>query len=876
MSKHLYSFIFITLLGCISCVKEVQTGVVSDNTNESVLNQVCEPGVIEVEFDDETADRLEKFLKSGISLKSGVDDIDAMLESLGAVSVERVFPDAGEWEPRHRSMGLHRFYRIYYDENSTPVTKASSSFKDLPNVLNAEPVRVIKQMSDPIFNDPGFSSQWHYYNTGEGDKYRAGADVNVLPVWKEFTGGSKDVIVSVVDGGVDLNHEDLKGVVLPGGSDGSRNFYDNNYNIIADDHGTHVAGTIAAINNNGIGVCGVAGGLDGSGGVKIMSCQIFKPDAKGSGNSANAIIWGADHGAVISQNSWGYDFANETAAINGDIEGTVKRAVDYFIQYAGCDKAGNQLPDSPMKGGVVIFAAGNEGWRMGWPAAYEPIIAVGAMSSMGTPAYYTNYGDWVDIAAPGGDASLGPQVYSTYPNNSYYSIQGTSMACPHVSGVAALLVSHFGGPGFTNEMLKERLLKGANPDFITGNSTIKIGPLVDAYASFLYGTEFPPEKVESYDIEPLGGGAKLTWNVGADENGKPAYAYAAYVSKSRADLESLNPKNLPAGVKSFSFVVEGDAQKGDSMSGVATGLDFDSDYYLALVGYDYLRNFGEMSEIKSVHTLSNRAPEVRSLTPGPWKVKAVDRFSEKFKISDPDNHDLKTVTFLADDGMTTLTSELGKDGYYEVTFNALKEEVGVYSFGYKVVDAYDAETTTMFEVEILENHAPRLLKDIDDMLFEGKGESVSLMVAEYFEDPDGDDITFTVSHTNPRVVHVNPLGDKLQFTAYGFGLDELTLRAADPRGDYVQASFRVYVRNAESGASVYPSQVVDKLYVSAGVEAETQIEIYSSTGALVYSSTTTCSIFEPAEVDMSGFAPGIYTVKVVCNGDESKRTIVKL
>ena len=175
-----------------------------------------------------------------------------------------------------------------------------------------------------------------------------------------------------------------------------------------------------------------------------------------------AFQWAAEHGAVIAQNSWGYSNAVTGAELSEDDwncgYGSVRTAINYFISTAGMDN-----PNSPISGGLVIFAAGNSGDIYGdvktWPSAYAPVIAVSSMSWDYCPAYYTNYGTWSDITAPGGDAFDAPsngkyysnaQVLSTILQDASMSfrdgrdntgtgfMQGTSMACPHVSGVAAL------------------------------------------------------------------------------------------------------------------------------------------------------------------------------------------------------------------------------------------------------------------------------------------------------------------------------------------------------------------------------------------------------------------------------------------------------
>jgi len=200
---------------------------------------------------------------------------------------------------------------------------------------------------------------------------------------------------------------------------------------------------------------------------------VFESDENGDDISANsfaaAIKYGADNGAIISQNSWGYDGVTSLPA-------HMKDAIDYFIQYAGLDENGNQI--GPMKGGVVIFAAGNESLDIGFPASYEPVVTVAAIAADYKATDYTNYGSWIDICAPGGSyddngryLEANYMIASTYPDNKYVWNLGTSMACPHVSGIAALIASEYGGEGFTPATLKRKLSKGAvdidayNPGF---------------------------------------------------------------------------------------------------------------------------------------------------------------------------------------------------------------------------------------------------------------------------------------------------------------------------------------------------------------------------------------------------------------------------
>ena len=495
-SLALMSCLMLCLTAC--SVSETEP-TVSEGTNEHTA-QTLNPylsGVVTVQFDDAMTARIEEALAGGDSIATKALG-SSILDELGVKSLRRVFPYAGEYEPRTRKEGLHRFYYVSFDE-SLPVTKAAGDFRDIPGVVSVTPQLPVRTRA---FNDPYFTQQWHLLNTRYKD-----CDINVQKVWDEFTVGDSKVIVSVVDEGVNMTHEDLADNLVPcyDNGTGSYNFNNDTPTVVpTQGHGSHVAGVICATSNNGKGVAGVAGGdaAKGISGVRVMSCQIFdlygaQPDIY------QAIKHGADHGAVILQCSWGFSPDMDGDGFTSDEEIALyrsftiddlpeyKAAIDYFIKYAGCDNNGNQLPDSPMKGGVAIFAAGNDNFDYDPLVSYEPIIAVGAFGATGNKASYSNYGDWVDIAAPGGDGKQG--IWSTLLGNSYGGNDwvGTSMACPHVSGVAALLVSYFGGPGFTNEECRKRLIRGAVPGFFTGSRYI--GRKLDAYGAFTYDMNTPPK-----------------------------------------------------------------------------------------------------------------------------------------------------------------------------------------------------------------------------------------------------------------------------------------------------------------------------------------------------------------------------------------------
>ena len=240
-----------------ACGKEMEPGespeVQAAPEEVQEVSSVYVPGVVNVYFDDDMIALIEQDLLSG-NVKTKSSSLNSALENLGIVSLERMFPEDPDYEDRHRAFGLHKWYRVSYNP-STAVTKASADLLDIPGVQVVRPV--LRTTTGATFNDPMLSKQWGYENSSP-----QWADVNVVPVWEGYSTGDPGVIVSVVDGGIDLTHEDLADNVIPGGSDGSKNFMINNtgYRIVAHDHGTHVAGTIAAVNNNGKGVSGIAGG----------------------------------------------------------------------------------------------------------------------------------------------------------------------------------------------------------------------------------------------------------------------------------------------------------------------------------------------------------------------------------------------------------------------------------------------------------------------------------------------------------------------------------------------------------------------------------------------------------------------------------------
>lgn len=493
--------LLLTLLLCASCVKDSIESVSIEQPQHSKIIMLSDnnvAGSMIVCFDDEAVTRVEAGVSRSGATRSGIEQFDAVLERIGVVKMERLFIP-NRFEERLRAEGMHRWYVVSFDQNAD-LDKAAVEFAAVAEVdkvqyntmmsnddrrpttivaSSAQPI--VKTRSNAIFNDPELGRQWHYINVGDTNIYsgvKAGADINAEEAWK-ITAGDNRVIVAVVDDVVKPTHPDLADNMwvntaekngVAGVDDDNNGYVDDIHGVnfvtfVADgttelkegmsDHGTHVAGTVAAVNNNGKGGCGVAGGTGKGDGVRIMSCQIFyyRTEADYAPNSSwpsgsdkgasRAFQYAADNGAAIAQCSYGFPTKYTQDRV---FEGTAQQvAIDYFVKYGGGEV---------MKGGLPIFASGNEKLNYAtYPGAYRDYISVTAMSCNYTPSYYTNFGPGSNIAAPGGDylqryyddgtGELNSEIYSTtFLEGNYGYKQGTSMACPHVSGVAALAISH--------------------------------------------------------------------------------------------------------------------------------------------------------------------------------------------------------------------------------------------------------------------------------------------------------------------------------------------------------------------------------------------------------------------------------------------------
>jgi parallel beta-helix repeat protein len=316
-------------------------------------------------------------------------------------------------------------YKFVFSEDVN-VTLMVRQFEADPNVEYAEPNYLLKTCLVP--NDPDYPLQWaHHVIQSES-------------AWDVET-GNQSVVIAVVDTGVNWTHPDIAANVWKNpnetvdGIDNDGNGFvddvrgwdfvdnDNDPMELSEDpsvcHGTHCAGIAAAVGNNGIGIAGASWNC------KIMPVRAGYEDYVYLDSAAKGIRYAADNGANIISMSWG---------MSGYYPWTLLDAVEYAYS----------------KGVLLIAAAGNDASnQLMYPAAFEHVVAVAATDQADKPAQFSNFGQWIEVSAPG------VQIYSTWFDGSYGYLSGTSMSCPLVAGVAALVWSRF--PNMTRDRVRLQL-----------------------------------------------------------------------------------------------------------------------------------------------------------------------------------------------------------------------------------------------------------------------------------------------------------------------------------------------------------------------------------------------------------------------------------
>jgi subtilisin family serine protease len=347
-------------------------------------------------------------------------------------------------------------------------SRAIAALSNNPHVEYAQPDFVVRPTATP--NDPMFGSMWNLNNA-------LGPDINGPEAWDIFS-GSASFVVAVIDTGTHYNHIDLAANVwtnpgeIPGNGiddDGNGyrddvhgwNFYDhNNDPSDQNSHGTHTAGTIGAVGNNGIGVTGINWRC------KLMPLKFLGPDGGYTSDAVLAIQYAVRMGVKVSNNSWG----------GPDYDQAIFDAINA----------------ARTSGHLFVAAAGNAGtnndYAPFYPAAYnlDNVIAVAASDSSDNRAGFSNYGATsVDLGAPGVD------ILSTTPGDGFGYSSGTSMAAPHVTGVAALLFAK--NPGWTYQQVRDRIFSTVKPVASMAGVT-RTGGVLDAFAALnIVAPNNPPQ-----------------------------------------------------------------------------------------------------------------------------------------------------------------------------------------------------------------------------------------------------------------------------------------------------------------------------------------------------------------------------------------------
>jgi len=419
-------------------------------TKKSFGNYI--PGEIIVKF-KETTSVVPKTVNNFLSV--GINSLDQLNFKYNVISSDIVIPRAVS--------SLSNIYKFTVPESSD-ILSIIDEYKNDPNVEYAEPNYICLLDNTP--NDPLFNKQWHLHNTGQTGGVDD-ADIDAPEAWDIET-GSKDIVIAIIDSGIDYNHPDLSENIWENVDEVADNGIDDDDNGYIDDahgwdfirnnnkpfdefgHGTHCAGIAGAIGNNNIGISGVCWNCS------LMPVKVFgKYGSATLGGILKGLYYAAENGADIFSMSW---------SMGGDTE-----LIDLALEYAY------------SKGIVLVASAGNSNSKFPYmPAAFDYVISVGAIDKNNAKADFSNYGSWVDVSAPGVDVFSTMPTYPVSLNDygytmDYSNMSGTSMSCPVIAGVVGIILSKNGNLEFDKlKTLIQSAVSSVDSNFYIGNGNINL------------------------------------------------------------------------------------------------------------------------------------------------------------------------------------------------------------------------------------------------------------------------------------------------------------------------------------------------------------------------------------------------------------------